>query len=230
MVSASACVVILSSFVTFSLFNKFLEFDIIPIPKRYVGNLQHKWRSATVSFVHATIVGVMSVFSLPTIWSDFVLNYTSIGEATIAVATGYTLYDIVNLFRTVKSKLVASLFLHHFIVAYFGLMFIHHQQLLGYGILCAVVETNSIFLHTRQLILMNDIPKLSASFRVNNMIYIISFVTVRVPAFLIMLIFFVWDIERMTAIWQFAMIPGTLGLLFVNVYLFFKLLFSDYLV
>ncbi|XP_072048206.1 uncharacterized protein [Amphiura filiformis] len=113
MVSVIACVIILASFGTFSFFNKFLEFEVIPIPKRYVGNLQYKWRGTVVSLVHTSIVCFMSMFSVPTIWSDFVLNYTSIGETTVAIFTGYTIYDTIKLLRNVNSNVVASLILHH---------------------------------------------------------------------------------------------------------------------
>ncbi|XP_072046663.1 TLC domain-containing protein 2-like [Amphiura filiformis] len=231
MVSVIACVIILASFGAFSLFNKFLAFGVIPIPKRYVGNLQYKWRGTAVSLVHTSIVCVIGVISVPTIWSDFVLNYTSIGETTVAIFTGYTIYDTIKLLRNVNSNVVASLILHHVIGGVFSIISIHHQEWLGYGILCLVaVEINSIFLHIRQLILMNDFPKSSAFFRVNNMLYISSFVTIRVPAFLIILGLLIRDIKRMTAAWHFAIIPGVSGQLLLNVYVFAKLLSSDKLV
>ncbi|XP_072047480.1 TLC domain-containing protein 2-like [Amphiura filiformis] len=233
MVSVTACFIILASFGIFSLFNKFLEFGVVPIPKRYVGNLQYKWRSAVVSLLHSSVVGSMSIYSVPTIWSDFVLNYTSIGETTVAIFTGYMIYDIINLLiRNVNySNVVASLIIHHVMGCFFGVIMIHHQQWLGYGILCLVSnEINIIFTHIRQLMLMNDVPKSSTIFRVNNMLFIVSFVTIRAPAYLIILVLLVQDVQRMTAIWHFSMIPGSAGLLLLNLYMFVKLLSSDYFV
>ena len=61
MISIESTVTILASAVVFAGFNKFLEYGVIPIPKRYQGKDEHKWRSAATSLVHATVVGIMAV-------------------------------------------------------------------------------------------------------------------------------------------------------------------------
>ena len=96
--------------------------------------------------------------------------------------------------------------------------------------MAAFVEVNTIFMHIRQLLRMYDIPKLSPIFRINNMLYIVSFIINRVPSFVLMMVFLVGDRDRMSPLWNGTVLIGTAVLLYVNVYLFKKLLTSDYLV
>ena len=116
-----------------------------------------------------------------------------------------------------------------FQVIFFGLQFLFRKRELGYGLLAAFVEVNTIFMHIRQLLRMYDIPKHSPSFRINNMLHIISFIINRVPAFVLMMIFVIGDRDRMSPLWSGTIFIGTAGLLYVNVYLGLKFLTSDYL-
>ena len=123
-----------------------------------------------------------------------------------------------------------KMFLFTLQVVFFGLQFLFRRRELGYGLMAAFVEVNTIFMHIRQLLRMYDIPKLSPIFRINNMLYIVSFIINRVPSFVLMMVFLVGDRDRMSPLWNGTVLIGTAVLLYVNVYLFKKLLTSDYLV
>ena len=61
MMSHVAISTIFAAVIFFSLLNKFLEYGVVPIPKRYQGESdQRKWRSAAVSLVHSVITSVMA--------------------------------------------------------------------------------------------------------------------------------------------------------------------------
>lgn len=221
-----AVLVILLSFIVFTALNKFLEFGYIPPPRSYTGPYRSpKWRCSMVSLVNSVIAAISSSVSMPALWPDFVWNYTTFGETSLAVIAGYTLYDCVALLRYQQLNRLSGILFHHFIGGFFTLCMLYYQTNLGYGVFCATVEINSIFLHVRMLLLMYEYSKQSWLFRMNNILYNATFLLHRIPVFIMILYTVYVDQGRMTDLWTTSLAIGTSGLIFISTY-FFKIIIA----
>ena len=107
--------------------------------------------------------------------------------------------------------------------------FLYQHRLVGYGMLACLIEVNSVFLHSRMLLIMYGYPKTSLLFRVNNIFNLLTFLTFRMGSLVVLVPFVIEDCERLTVLWCYWFRFTTLTLLVVNVILLYRLLKSDFL-
>ncbi|XP_072040082.1 TLC domain-containing protein 2-like [Amphiura filiformis] len=235
MFTPSSLLTTLVSCLGFWILNKSLNSNnliIIPVPGKYAGLTRYKWRNVVGSLVHATVVSIVGAFCLyttPQYLQDRVETYTSLGEFNIAVTIGYLIYDTRDLLQHQGVTSTWPILLHHLTLISTGLhMFFYHQRLLGYGIICSLIEFNSVFLHGRQLLLMYSFSKSSGIYKMNNVFNIFTYIAFRLAIFTT-LFPFVWeDCGRITPLLCNGFLLCVSILLVINLVLFYRLIKSDF--
>lgn len=227
MFSDLALVTILLSFAAFTALNTFLEFGYVPIPKCYSGEKQPKWKNTVTSLVNSLLGFILSMLSLPALWPDFVLNYTTLGEVSMAVFLGYQIYDCIAMIKYQGYTRIWAILLHHAIVIGFLAAMLYTKVNLAYSVFSSTIEVNSFFLHVRLLLVMYGVSKRSPYFRLNNILYITTFVLHRLPVFLMTFYFAFRDRDRMSGVWNISLLVGNAMLCVVNVYFFRIVLMND---
>ena len=125
---------------------------------------------------------------------------------------------------------VSSPFPSFFQVIWSGLTyFLYKHSLVGFGMLACLIEVNSVFLHSRMLILMYGYPKTSLIFRVNNIFNLLTYLTFRMISLIYTVKFAFEDCAYITVLWCYWFRFMALTLFVVNTILFYRLLKSDFL-
>ncbi len=107
-------------------------------------------------------------------------------------------------------------------------MFLYHQTLMGYGIICSIIEINSVFLHIRQLLLMYGFSKSSTVYKLNNVANIFTYVTFRLGIFTALFPFVMEDCGRVSSLMCNGFLLCVATLLVISLILFYRLINSDF--
>ncbi|XP_041455560.1 TLC domain-containing protein 2-like [Lytechinus pictus] len=226
------------SVVLYTLFGSVLGFqcynqalNYVPAPDKYSGGNRFKWRNVMASFLHAFLTGTGSLYCLytsPFILDDLIHNFTPFSEILVSLSTGYFVYDFLDMLAYKKISSSWPLLLHHIVIfTCFGVA-LYYQHYIGYAVVALMAEVNSIFLHLRQLLLMNSYPKSSTTYIVNSIVNVITYIMFRFGV----LIWMAWWLSQHT-----QDLPITMSLLAgcgltimitVNFVLFLRLLVSDF--
>ncbi|XP_072040083.1 TLC domain-containing protein 2-like [Amphiura filiformis] len=235
MYTAIGLLTTLASCLGFWILNKSLNINnliIIPVPDKYAGLTRYKWRNVVGSLVHATVVSIVGAFCLyttPQYLQDRVETHTSLGELNIAITVGYLIYDTRDLLQHQGVTSTWPILLHHLTLNIIGLhTFLYHQYLLGYGIICSLIEFNSVFLHGRQLLLMYSYSKSSGIYKINNVFNIFTYVGFRLAIFTTLFPFIWEDCGRVTPLLCNGFLLSATILLVINLVLFYRLIKSDF--
>ncbi|XP_071447185.1 TLC domain-containing protein 2-like isoform X2 [Hetaerina americana] len=112
---------------------------------------------------------------------DLISKYSTSSHVLCSITTGYFVYDFIDMALNHRKRSSYELMLHHLIViTCFGLC-INTRYYLGYGLVALLVEVNSVFLHTRQLMLVQGIPaKDHFLYHINTLLYLVTFVVFRI--------------------------------------------------
>ncbi|XP_059482320.1 TLC domain-containing protein 2-like [Neocloeon triangulifer] len=171
------------SSLTFTAINLFLLANVVPKSARNTFSQQWKWRNTFNSLIHSVLTGIGALYCFwesPMLREDLINKYTSSSHLLISVSVGYFIYDFCDLLINHRKRSSYELLLHHTMVLMcFGLAVVT-KHYLGYGIVALLVEVNSVFLHTRQLMLIQGISKNQLIYRINSMLNIGTFVVFRI--------------------------------------------------
>ena len=107
--------------------------------------------------------------------------------------------------------------------------FLYHHSLVAYGMIACLIEVNSIFLHIRMLLIMYGYPKTSLTFRVNNIINLLTFLVFRMGALVAFVPFVFEDSVHLTVMWCYFFRFSSLTLFVISLILLYRLLKSDFL-
>ena len=97
------------------------------------------------------------------------------------------------------------------------------NQYIGYGIWSATIDANGMFFHSRDFIIAHDFPKSSFWFKLNSLLYKISFIVIRAPVLISLLVFLYSDRDRMHPFYYYFYTTGVCGLIVLNSLTFNKL-------
>ncbi|XP_072042591.1 TLC domain-containing protein 2-like [Amphiura filiformis] len=227
---------VLTSCVAFWLFNKFLDDNSEPVkvPEKYSGYTKCKWRNVMGSILHAVLVsmvGFYCVFRSPEYMSERVTTHTTLGEVNICITIGYLVYDASDLMRFQGVYSTWPILTHHCCLFLLGFgCIMYHQQLVAYALMGSMIETNSIFLHGRQLLLMYGFSKDSLIYKINNAFNIFTYITFRlIGGSIMLLVFLPADYDKMSSFWFVVFTLAILTLVVINMILFYRLIRSDFI-
>lgn len=98
----------------------------------------------------------------------------------ISFSVGYFIHDLVDMARCHRKRSSYELMVHHVcVILCFGLA-VCSAMFVGYAVVALFVEVNSIFLHTRQLLIIRGTNKAEPKYRLNSMLNIATFVIFRI--------------------------------------------------
>ncbi|KAG8228654.1 hypothetical protein J437_LFUL008305 [Ladona fulva] len=122
-----------------------------------------------------------SFWQTPVMREDLISKYTTSSHILVSVTVGYFIYDLFDMAINHRKKSSYELMIHHIIaILCFGLC-VCTRYYLGYGLVALLVEVNSVFLHIRQLMLIQGIPaKDHILYRINTSLNLGTFVLFRI--------------------------------------------------
>ncbi|XP_072033340.1 TLC domain-containing protein 2-like [Amphiura filiformis] len=230
MLSSIVIYTLVGSILGFQCYNSALNFA--PCPKKYEGKDRYKWRNIMGSFLHAIISGTSSLYCLyssPEILDDLIHNYNVHCEVLVALSTGYFVYDLFDILAYKRLANTWPLLLHHVVIfCCFGIA-MYTKNYLGYALVSLTAETNSIFLHARQLLLMVNTSKQSKLYLVNSIVNIITFLVFRFGVLLWMGWWLTKHADEVPFLLVAVATSGLVIMIVVNIVLFYRLLMSDFI-
>lgn len=194
--------------------------------------LQWKWRNVATSLIHSIITGVWAplvFYQSPGMCEDIIHAYSPATLALTAFSTGYFVYDAQDMLTHRRhSRSTYELLVHHTCVVSCFSTALLSRQYLAYAALSLIVEVNSVFLHSRQLLILYGEPKSTLRYKVNAMLNIVTFLLFRILTL-------GWMTRWLTINRDHIPLPffclGTLGLVVIvlmNIVLFCRVLVADF--
>ncbi|XP_022103743.1 TLC domain-containing protein 2-like [Acanthaster planci] len=164
-------------------FNSALDLGFVPLPPgKYASTDRHRWRNATTSCFSAFVLSVLAVYCLftkPKLLLYSHTYYASTAEASLAIATGYFLYDTWDILIHSGVYKKWGVLLHHVLVALSYYVMATYRAEMGLGIISLLPEISAVFLHSRQVLLIYGFSKDSSLYRVHRVLNIATAITCR---------------------------------------------------
>lgn len=126
---------------------------------------QWKWRNVATSLVHSTITGLWAVVAFyqdPSMCDDMIYAFTHSAHMLISFSIGYFIYDFFDMWLYHPKRSTYELLVHHACVISCFAIAASTRLYLPYASLALVVEINSVFLHIRQLFIIQGYPAKSS--------------------------------------------------------------------
>nr|CAH0104018.1 unnamed protein product [Daphnia galeata] len=184
-----------------------------------------KWRNICNSLVHSILTGIWAMLSFywhPKMAEDLIGTHSSSSHLLISVSVGYFIYDFIDmLLNHRKTQLIR-------VIICFGLSVLT-QLYIGYSVVALLVEVNSIFLHTRQLMIIKGAPRQHSGYRLNALLNIGTFLIFRILTLGWMTR---WLVVHREEVPVFAYTLGSVGLaviVLMSIVLFFRILDADFI-
>nr|XP_026691796.1 TLC domain-containing protein 2-like [Ciona intestinalis] len=203
-----------------------------PVPSNTIAiGKQFRWYNITVSLLHSTItsLGALYCFYLdPDLTSDISRRFTPAAHLISCLSTGYFVYDFTEAIKRKKISSTWEIIIHHTVVIIcFGIAVFSHQYV-SYVIVALLCEINSVFLHARQLLNLSGVSPCSGVYRFNGILNISTYVLFRICTLAWMTRWIVLHRSSIPQPFQTAGILGMMVMTVINVILFARLLFKDY--
>ncbi|XP_028856891.1 TLC domain-containing protein 2 [Denticeps clupeoides] len=205
-------------------------FDRLPIPDTACRNTW-KWRNISTSLVHSLITGIWAVLCFyvhPQMAEDLIATHSCFSHALVSLSIGYFVYDFIDMILNQRISQSWELLFHHMVViTCFGISVLTRHYV-GFAVVALLVEINSVFLHSRQVLRMANMSK-STTYRVNSMVNLGTYVIFRINTLAWMTR---WLVINRDNIPLFAYTVGSVGMAIMtamNIVLFYRLLRSDFL-
>jgi len=174
-------IAVVSSLVFF-LVNRFVLTRLAPVKVKTHAHREWKWRNISNSLIHSLITGVgacICFWMYPEMREDLINEYNHWSHSLVSLSIGYFIYDLIDMGVNDRKPKTYGLLIHHVIVLVCFSLSMTKKVYTGYAIMALLVEVNSVFLHTRQLMIIQQENKSSAIYRVNNSFNLGTFVVFR---------------------------------------------------
>ncbi|XP_022103711.1 TLC domain-containing protein 2-like [Acanthaster planci] len=215
-------------------FNSALDQGLVPQPPgKYASTDRHRWRNAATSCLNAAVVSVLTLhclFSYPDAWHSPHSHYSELAEASLAVMTGYVIYDTWDIIMHTGLFKQWTVLLHHVIVGLVFYMLSRDRVEFGSGMIALLTEVNAVFLHSRQLLLIYGFSKSSPIYRVHRAFNLATGLFFRlVPvAYVFFMSFFIGGRGHASVALQTLLPLLTFSALVMNCMMLMRLLRSDF--
>lgn len=191
-----------------------------------------KWRNICNSLVHSILTGTWAILSFywhPKMAEDLIGTHSTSSLLLVSVSIGYFIYDFIDMLLNHRKRSSYELMIHHFfVIICFGLSVLTRQYI-GYAVVALLVEVNSIFLHTRQLMIIKGVPRQHSGYRLNSLLNIGTFLIFRILTLGWMTR---WLVIHRDQVPFFAYTTGSIGLaviVLMSIVLFFRILDADFI-
>ncbi|XP_054270146.1 TLC domain-containing protein 2-like [Macrosteles quadrilineatus] len=204
---------------------------LVPKSARISKRQQWKWRNIANSLIHSVITGCgacVCFYQSPEIRKDLISKWTFSSHCLLAVSTGYFIYDMLDMMINDPKSKTYELILHHVLVISCFTLAITTYNYEGYGLMALLVEVNSVFLHIRQLMIIQNWNRKTFVYRLNSSLNLGTFVVFRI---LTMGWMTRWLIQHRYDLTTFAFKLAGISLaviMVMNIVLLLRVLKSDY--
>lgn len=220
-----------ASFAFFSLSHLLLK-KVTPSSALNSSSQAWKWRNVANSLVHSAITGIWAVLSFywhPKMAEDLIGTYSTSSHILVSVSVGYFLCDFMDMALHHRKRSSFELMLHHFcVILCFGLAEVSRLYV-GYAVVALLVEINSVFLHTRQLMKIQGYSRQHSGYRLNSLLNIGTFLIFRILTLGWMTR---WLVVHRDQVPFLAYTMGSIALAIIvlmNIILFFRILHVDFI-
>ncbi|XP_038059690.1 TLC domain-containing protein 2-like [Patiria miniata] len=227
---ATVIVVLVGSAIAFQCTNVALNFA--PVPEKQERERRFRWRNIVTSFIHAVISGFSASYCLytsPEILADIKQHVTTMSMVLVALSVGYFVYDLIDILIYRPIRNTWPLVIHHVVIfCCFGIC-LYLRAYVGYAVVALVAETNSVFLHFRQILQIMGVPKSTPIFRMNSAMNITTYLIFRFGTLFWMFYWLQTHRHEVPLILYLIAALGLVVMVIINMVLFKRLLISDYL-
>uniref|UniRef100_A0A667ZYW5 TLC domain containing 2 n=1 Tax=Myripristis murdjan TaxID=586833 RepID=A0A667ZYW5_9TELE len=140
---------------SFRLLNTAVRYLPLPEPAR---RNAWRWRNISTSLAHSSLTGTWAVLCFyldPQLAEDLISCHSLLSHSLVAVSTGYFIHDFLDMALNQTFKQSWELLLHHSVVISCFSLAVTSRFYLGFAVASLLVEINSVFLHSRQLLLLS---------------------------------------------------------------------------
>ena len=216
---------------TFTIVNIISKYFLVPQSANNSKKQSWKWCNIFTSFVHSSITGVWAptaFYFYPSMCNDLITEFNFSIHILVSFSIGYFVYDFIDMLLFNMKKSTIELLIHHTcVIVCFGIA-ASSRVYLPYATVALIVEINSVFLHLRQLCIIQGLSKQTMLYRNIALLNVATFVLFRI-------LLLGWMTRWLTV--NRDIIPvslftcGSIGLatiIALNTMLFYKILNSDF--
>jgi len=195
----------------------------------------HSWkfRNIATSLLHSTITGLAAPVNLfylsPQILTDLIDYSSEVLLLTLAFSVGYFIYDAVDMYVNNPKTSTYQLLGHHFCVIVCFAISLYTRKYIGCASICMVLELNSIFLHIRQLMVIEEVDRGSRAFRAIAVLNMATFIAFRIVVVAWMVLWILANAHRLPVYYVSLALFGFGTLTTMNVSMLVKLVQRDFL-
>jgi len=191
-----------------------------------------KWRNTANSLIHSMLTGIWALLSFywhPQMTKDLIGTYSTSSHLLVSVSVGYFIYDFMDMALYHRKRSSYELMIHHFcVILCFGLAELTRLYV-GFAVVALLVEVNSVFLHTRQLLIIQGFSRAHSGYRLNSLVNVGTFLIFRILTLGWMTR---WLVVHRDKVPFFAYTMGSIALaviVLMNIVLFFRILHVDFI-
>ncbi|XP_043200103.1 TLC domain-containing protein 2-like [Amphibalanus amphitrite] len=210
---------------------RFSSYLLVPASARKTTIQAWKWKNVSVSFLHSLITGTgacVEFYFYPAMAADVIHSYSMSSHILVSFSIGYFIHDALDMALNNMKKSTYELLVHHVLVILcFGLAAVSGQYL-GYALVALVIEVNSVFVHVRQMLIVQGMAKHAKPYRLNSLLNVATFLVFRITTM-------GWMTRWLVVNRDVVPLPAyTLGsvalatLMVMNIVLFFRILYADF--
>ncbi|XP_059166039.1 TLC domain-containing protein 2-like [Physella acuta] len=195
-------------------------------------NSKWKWKNISVSFIHSIITSIWAVncfLERPDMAEDLITTYTFSSHSLVSFSVGYFLYDLVDLITYKRTRQSLEFIGHHVVIITCFMVAVWTRHYVGYAVVALLVEINSIFLHSRQLLQICGVSKFNPWYRLNSLINLASFIIFRILLLAWMTRWIVINKDAVPLVFYSLGSVGLAVMIAMNIILFYRLLQSDFI-
>jgi len=160
---------------------------------------------------------------------DLISTHSPASHALVSLSVGYFIYDFIDMALYHRKRSSYELMIHHIcVVACFGMAELTFRYI-GYSVVALLVEVNSVFLHLRQLLIIQGVPRTTLGYRLNSLLNIGTFLVFRILTLGWMTR---WLVVHRDQVAFAAYTIGSVALAVIvvmNIILFFRILNADFI-
>ncbi|KAI5096666.1 calfacilitin [Silurus meridionalis] len=145
----------------------------------------YKWKNLSVSLVHSLLTGTWAIFCVlqyPAMVYEIHSSFTPVSYLLVVVSTGYFIEDAGDILFSGYVRESWEFLLHHFLVIWTFLYAVLTSHYVAGAVVALFVEVNSVFLHSRLMLKMAEVPKDSLIYTINKVLNFTTYVIFRLGA------------------------------------------------
>ena len=193
---------------------------------------QERWFNTITSLLHSVIssIGCIYCFHLdPNLMLKIGAGYTTSAYFVTCFSMGYFIHDFYHAITKRSFCSTWEILIHHTVVIFcFGVAVVKFR-FVNFAIVSLLCEINSIFLHTRQLLNLANVPKAAYFYRLNSLVNILTYIFFRICTLSWMVRWLVLHRDAIPFIFHSIAVVGMSIMTVVNLILFARLLNKDFL-